>query len=70
MVSLRAGAVHLCGDGREVDQLVHGRQVGYEAPQFVLALIPHEQVLATPDGRGLDARLMRASIVTDHSLSA
>jgi hypothetical protein len=43
----------LSGNGGEVHQLVHGRQVGNEAPQLGLALFLNKQVssgLATPEG--------------------
>jgi hypothetical protein len=47
------------GDGLEVDQLIHARQLGDVASQLGLAVLLHEQVchrLAAPEGRGLDAR--------------
>ena len=63
-VGSRTGAVHLGRNGREVDQFVHGREVGNEAAELGLALVMNEKVsrgLATPQGRGLDARGDHAS---------
>ena len=57
-ISARARHIDLGGNGAEVNQLIHRRQIGDEAAQLGLALVLHKQVatgLATPEGRGLDA---------------
>lgn len=69
-IRARTRSINPVGDGREVHQLVHGRQVGDEAAQLGLVLFLHKQVDAgLPAPEGLMRVVIMLRIVPDYALT-